>query len=91
MKVLGWGKPDAYVITVSEKDVGLFFGKLIRTNYWNPRAKFAIIYEGNVTKLMEALHKNYVLNVLVLLKVAPSEIDIFTYYPYTTTHLGSGK
>lgn len=90
MKVLSWGKPDAYVITLFEKDVGLLFNKLIRTNYWNPRAKFTIIYEGNVTKLMETLHTNYVLNVLVLLKVAPSEIDIFTYYPYTTIHLESG-
>lgn len=90
MAIIGWRKPDAYVITLLENDIDLLFNKLIRSNYWNPRAKFVIIYEGNVSKIMESLFKIYVLNVLVLVRVPAVEIDIYTYYPYKS-HLQSGK
>lgn len=82
--------PDAYIIeTTGADDLDCLLYKLVRTRFWNPRAKFVINHKGNsaeAKKLFGILLTYHILNVVAVIKETLSKINLYTYFPYTNTN-----
>lgn len=75
-------KADAYIITISDTRIHTTIEFLTRTSQWNSRAKFIIIFDGNLFNLFEILNKYYIFNIVVLVLKSEEEIEVFSYFPY---------
>lgn len=80
---------DVYIFTV--KTIANMYNIINMFNYseyWNPRAKFLILFYGNesIDSIFDIFWYNSILNVVVLRKdinaLQNSTIEIFSYYPY---------
>lgn len=82
-------RPQAYVILVSEQEIDKLLYTLYRSTFWNPRAKFVIVYKGKVGRVFEKTVHYYMLNTVVLIERSLENFDIFSYFPYNGLNNGT--
>lgn len=78
-------RPQVYMLFTSENEIDNLLYVLYRSTYWNPRAKFVIVYEGDVKVAFEKLFKYFVLNAIVFIEQSSETFNIFSYFPYNGT------
>lgn len=83
-----WVRPHVYIITLgSNHNLENFLSAMVKTSYWNPRAKVLLVEEGNVNGTFELLYEHHMHNVVVFSKLGLEVIELLSYFPFQ----GSGK